>query len=173
MIIGIGDHRRQLMFFCGHHHECLPFDTRGALESAKMAVERHYAVAGVLEDMNTTLTVLENHQFLTRTVHTSNHILQNLDLPYHKNHEQNRYNPDESQAENDGSEQRQIGRSGNPVVLIVQVKRVPNLETQPCRHRANQVRLCLVGTSNYQGVPCPSSQYSHEKNREPSESVDS
>ncbi|CAG9824938.1 unnamed protein product [Phaedon cochleariae] len=58
---GIGDHRRQSMFFCGHHHDCLPFDTRGALERAKMAVERHYAVVGVLEEMNTTLTVLEKY----------------------------------------------------------------------------------------------------------------
>lgn len=33
----------------------------GALERAKMAVEKHYAVVGVLEDVNTTLTVLENY----------------------------------------------------------------------------------------------------------------
>lgn len=33
----------------------------GALERAKLAVEKHYAVVGVLEDMNTTLTVLENY----------------------------------------------------------------------------------------------------------------
>lgn len=33
----------------------------GALERAKLAVEKHYAVVGVLEDVNTTLTVLENY----------------------------------------------------------------------------------------------------------------
>lgn len=33
----------------------------GALERAKMAVEKHYAVVGVLEDVNSTLTVLENY----------------------------------------------------------------------------------------------------------------
>lgn len=58
---GIGDHRRQSMFFCGHHSECLPFNTQGALERAKRAVEQHYAVVGVLEDLNTTLTVLEKY----------------------------------------------------------------------------------------------------------------
>lgn len=58
---GIGDHRRQSMFFCGHHLDCLPFNTDGALERAKMAVEQHYAVVGVLEDLNTTLTVLEKY----------------------------------------------------------------------------------------------------------------
>lgn len=58
---GIGDHRRQSMFFCGHHLDCLPFNTDGALERAKRAVEQHYAVVGVLEDMNTTLTVLEKY----------------------------------------------------------------------------------------------------------------
>ncbi|XP_050316102.1 heparan sulfate 2-O-sulfotransferase pipe [Anthonomus grandis grandis] len=58
---GIGDHRRQSMFFCGHHVDCLPFNTEGALERAKRAVEENYAVVGVLEEMNTTLTVLENY----------------------------------------------------------------------------------------------------------------
>lgn len=38
-----------------------PFNTVGALERAKLAVEKHYAVVGVLEDINTTLTVLENY----------------------------------------------------------------------------------------------------------------
>lgn len=33
----------------------------GALQRAKKAVERHYAVVGVLEDLNSTLTVLENY----------------------------------------------------------------------------------------------------------------
>ncbi|XP_050445621.1 heparan sulfate 2-O-sulfotransferase pipe isoform X2 [Cataglyphis hispanica] len=58
---GIGDHRRQTLFFCGHSEKCTPFNTVGALERAKLAVEKHYAVVGVLEDMNMTLTVLENY----------------------------------------------------------------------------------------------------------------
>lgn len=58
---GIGDHRRQSMFFCGHEDECTPFNTLGALERAKLAVEKHYAVVGVLEDLNTTLTVFEHY----------------------------------------------------------------------------------------------------------------
>lgn len=33
----------------------------GALERAKTSLEKHYAVVGVLEDVNTTLTVLENY----------------------------------------------------------------------------------------------------------------
>ncbi|KAJ8942012.1 hypothetical protein NQ314_010242, partial [Rhamnusium bicolor] len=49
------------VFFCGHHADCLPFNTDGALERAKRAVEQHYAVVGVLEELNTTLTVLENY----------------------------------------------------------------------------------------------------------------
>ncbi|KAL0271532.1 UNVERIFIED_CONTAM: hypothetical protein PYX00_008596 [Menopon gallinae] len=58
---GIGDHRRQSLFFCGHSDACTPFNTEGALEKAKRAVEQHYAVVGVLEDLNSTLTVLENY----------------------------------------------------------------------------------------------------------------
>uniref|UniRef100_A0A1B6E882 Heparan sulfate 2-O-sulfotransferase pipe n=1 Tax=Clastoptera arizonana TaxID=38151 RepID=A0A1B6E882_9HEMI len=58
---GIGDHRRQSLFFCGHSDACTPFNTVGALQRAKQAVERHYAVVGVLEDLNSTLTVLEHY----------------------------------------------------------------------------------------------------------------
>ncbi|XP_046746616.1 heparan sulfate 2-O-sulfotransferase pipe-like isoform X2 [Diprion similis] len=58
---GIGDHRRQTLFFCGHSDKCRPFNTVGALERAKLAVEKHYAVVGILEDINSTLTVLENY----------------------------------------------------------------------------------------------------------------
>lgn len=49
------------MFFCGHHEDCTPFNTEGALERAKRAVEEQYAVVGVLEDLNTTLTVFEHY----------------------------------------------------------------------------------------------------------------
>lgn len=49
------------MFFCGHHEECTPFNTEGALQRAKRAVEQHYAVVGVLEDLNSTLSVLEKY----------------------------------------------------------------------------------------------------------------
>lgn len=49
------------MFFCGHDENCLPFNTQGALELAKRSVEQHYAVVGVLEDLNTTLTVFEKY----------------------------------------------------------------------------------------------------------------
>ncbi|XP_046746625.1 heparan sulfate 2-O-sulfotransferase pipe-like [Diprion similis] len=58
---GISDHRRQTLFFCGSHEECLPFNTVGALERAKLTVEKNYAVVGILEDLNTTLTVFENY----------------------------------------------------------------------------------------------------------------
>ncbi|XP_065079844.1 heparan sulfate 2-O-sulfotransferase pipe [Ochlerotatus camptorhynchus] len=58
---GIGDHRRQTLFFCGHDEQCLPFNSQGALERAKYAVESQYAVVGVLEDFNTTLAVLERY----------------------------------------------------------------------------------------------------------------
>lgn len=42
-------------------NNCRPFNTIGALQRAKKSVERHYAVVGVLEDLNSTLTVLENY----------------------------------------------------------------------------------------------------------------
>jgi len=38
-----------------------PFNSVGALERAKRAVEQHYAVVGILEDLNSTLTVLERY----------------------------------------------------------------------------------------------------------------
>lgn len=38
-----------------------PFNTIGALQRAKHAVESQYAVIGVLEDLNTTLTVFEKY----------------------------------------------------------------------------------------------------------------
>ncbi|XP_073975569.1 heparan sulfate 2-O-sulfotransferase pipe [Rhodnius prolixus] len=58
---GIGDHRRQTLFFCGHAEQCTPFNSDSALQRAKTAVEKHYAVVGVLEDLNSTLTVLEHY----------------------------------------------------------------------------------------------------------------
>lgn len=38
-----------------------PFNTVGALERAKYAVESQYSVVGVLEDLNTTLSVFEKY----------------------------------------------------------------------------------------------------------------
>jgi len=58
---GFGDHRRQTMFFCGHSEDCVGFNTERALNIAKENVEKHYAVVGVLEEMNKTLTVLEHY----------------------------------------------------------------------------------------------------------------
>ncbi|EDW76760.2 uncharacterized protein Dwil_GK19587 [Drosophila willistoni] len=56
----VGDHRRQTLFFCGHNeHKCIPFNTRLALQVAKMNVEREYAVVGTWEHTNETLAVLE------------------------------------------------------------------------------------------------------------------
>lgn len=58
---GIGDHRRQTLFFCGHEPSCTPFNSLEALQRAKRVVEEQYAVVGVLEDMNTTLTIFERY----------------------------------------------------------------------------------------------------------------
>jgi len=58
---GFGDHRRQTMFFCGHSDDCTGFNTEIAMKKAKENVERHYAVVGVLEELNKTLTVLEHY----------------------------------------------------------------------------------------------------------------
>ncbi|XP_045120608.1 heparan sulfate 2-O-sulfotransferase pipe-like isoform X2 [Portunus trituberculatus] len=48
-------------FFCGQDKKCTGFNTDYALQKAKENVERNYAVVGVLEDLNTTLTVLEHY----------------------------------------------------------------------------------------------------------------
>ncbi|XP_004931534.1 heparan sulfate 2-O-sulfotransferase pipe [Bombyx mori] len=58
---GIGDHRRQTLFFCGHEAQCTPFNSVGALQRAKRVVEEQYAVVGVLEDMNSTLLAFERY----------------------------------------------------------------------------------------------------------------
>ncbi|KAL4712036.1 hypothetical protein ACJJTC_003703 [Scirpophaga incertulas] len=58
---GIGDHRRQTLFFCGHEPQCTPFNSDAALQRAKRVVEQQYAVVGVLEDMNATLLALERY----------------------------------------------------------------------------------------------------------------
>jgi len=49
------------MFFCGHDESCVGFNTEVAMRKAMENVEKHYAVVGVLEDLNKTLTVLENY----------------------------------------------------------------------------------------------------------------
>ncbi|XP_053638215.2 heparan sulfate 2-O-sulfotransferase pipe [Cherax quadricarinatus] len=48
-------------FFCGQEKKCTGFNTEYALQKAKENVEKHYAVVGVLEDLNITLTVLEHY----------------------------------------------------------------------------------------------------------------
>jgi len=58
---GFGDHRRQTMFFCGHSEDCTGFNTEVAMRKAKENVEKHYAVVGVLEELNKTLTVMEHY----------------------------------------------------------------------------------------------------------------
>ena len=57
---GFGDHRRQSIFFCGMDPVCVPFNSKAAIAKAKENVERYYAVVGVLEDLNKTLTVFEH-----------------------------------------------------------------------------------------------------------------
>merc|ERR1712183_526681 len=41
---GFEDHRRQSIFFCGHHQDCVPFNSERANQLAKRVVEEHYAV---------------------------------------------------------------------------------------------------------------------------------
>ncbi|XP_042235858.1 heparan sulfate 2-O-sulfotransferase pipe-like isoform X2 [Homarus americanus] len=48
-------------FFCGHDPYCPIFGSREGLQQAKAVVEREFAVVGVLEDWNKTLTVLEHY----------------------------------------------------------------------------------------------------------------
>jgi len=65
--ISLKDYRRQSIFFCGHDEICKPFNSIGAINQAKLAVEHEYSVVGVLEDVEITLAVLEKYipQFFT------------------------------------------------------------------------------------------------------------
>jgi len=58
---GFGDHRRQTMFYCGHKEDCTGFNTEIAMKKAMENVEKHYAVVGILSELNKTLTVLEHY----------------------------------------------------------------------------------------------------------------
>merc|ERR1711974_248292 len=53
------DHRSQIMAFCGHDPFCADFNSERALAAAKENVDRHYAVVGVIEELNKTLEVME------------------------------------------------------------------------------------------------------------------
>ena len=55
-----GDHRSQMMMFCGHDEFCKSFNSQRVLERAKANVEKYYDVVGVLEEFNKTLSVMEN-----------------------------------------------------------------------------------------------------------------
>ncbi|EDV97963.1 GH14413 [Drosophila grimshawi] len=57
----VPDFRRQSLFFCGNHVDCLPFNTPHAVQVAKRNVEVEYAVVGTWEQANLTLTVLEKY----------------------------------------------------------------------------------------------------------------
>ena len=48
------------MNFCGHEPFCAEFGSELALQVAKENVEKHYAVVGLVENINGTLKVLEN-----------------------------------------------------------------------------------------------------------------
>ncbi|KAL7734363.1 hypothetical protein ACLKA6_010698 [Drosophila palustris] len=53
--------KRQSLFYCGHHDDCIPFNSPAAIQMAKEHVERDYAVVGSWEDTNITLTVFERY----------------------------------------------------------------------------------------------------------------
>ena len=55
-----GDHRRQMMLYCGQTEVCAKFNNREAMEQAKKNVAQHYAVVGVLEMFEDSLEVLEH-----------------------------------------------------------------------------------------------------------------
>ena len=48
-----------MMAFCGHDAFCAEFNGERALAAAKENVERHYAVVGVVEEVNKTLEVMQ------------------------------------------------------------------------------------------------------------------
>ena len=55
-----GDHRSQIVQFCGHDPVCRRFNDPIALKMAKENVEKYYKVVGVTEHFNMTLKVLEH-----------------------------------------------------------------------------------------------------------------
>ncbi|XP_037827174.1 heparan sulfate 2-O-sulfotransferase pipe-like [Lucilia sericata] len=57
----VGNFKRQSLFFCGHHDDCIPFNSPAAVQMAKEHVERDYAVVGTWEETNITLTVFEKY----------------------------------------------------------------------------------------------------------------
>ncbi|XP_037940452.1 heparan sulfate 2-O-sulfotransferase pipe-like [Teleopsis dalmanni] len=59
---GLGDHRRQMLFFCGQDTTiCMPFNSYEAMQISKQHVESNYAVVGTWEETNITLKVLEHY----------------------------------------------------------------------------------------------------------------
>ena len=55
------DYRSQMMFFCGNNIECSLFNSKKVLNLAKNIVEEKYSVVGILEDLESTFTVLQNY----------------------------------------------------------------------------------------------------------------
>ena len=55
-----GDHRSQIIHFCGHEPVCRLFNNPEALQIAKANIEKYYPVVGITENMNMTLQVLEH-----------------------------------------------------------------------------------------------------------------
>merc|ERR1719474_783183 len=55
-----GDHRRQVMNYCGQEIECASWDSMYALNKAKENVMNHYVVVGLVEMWEETLEVLEH-----------------------------------------------------------------------------------------------------------------
>ncbi len=56
-----GSHVSQIMFFCGHKTHCCVVNSERAFRDAVDNVERHFAVVGVLEEMDKSLAVLERY----------------------------------------------------------------------------------------------------------------
>lgn len=71
-------------YFCGHDPKCTLLNNQWAFDTAKQNVEKYYQVVGVLEELNTTLDVLEGQipQFFKRATITYEQHL--LDIYKHK-----------------------------------------------------------------------------------------
>lgn len=61
VVDAVEDFKRQTLFFCGNHEDCLPFNTPYAVQMAKRNVEKEYSVVATWEHPNITLTVLEKY----------------------------------------------------------------------------------------------------------------
>ena len=93
------DYRSQVMFFCGNEPDCIAFNSKSAMNRAKMVAEQEYAVVGVLEQLGDTFKVLQ--KFIPRFFSNSTKVYELMKEPEKRKN----YNPNKREI---SSEVRQL-----------------------------------------------------------------